>query len=288
MFGDSGPVLIGIVVLGLVVVLIITRQWRLRRTSVYIDSVHNEKETMSTSPQNAAPVEGVPPWARASLVRWLVPVLNAVQKRQYIAFTTRPGIPSTEFLLLAERRLHLTLKWGLGEQAALDDLGNQIAANGELFLQVIELALEHIDLGYSFQEQDAALAELDRILTEAGSVWRVDIQQVESGPEWHGHKGYRVIRKLQRRTSPEVVNALQAMGQSARTAAPHLTSAWNHAFGRNPNPTQAYSEAIKAVEAAAIPIVSPNDRTATLGKVLGQLRSTPQKWQVVLSEGAAP
>jgi hypothetical protein len=215
----------------------------------------------------------------------LAPVLNAVENRRYMHFTTRPGIPSTDFLQLAERRLHVTLNWSLGDQGALEDLGRRITANEDFFLRVLELAIERIDLGYNFQEQAAALAELDSILTEAGSVWRVDIQRIEVDAESHGHKAYREIRTLQRRTSPEAVNALQAMTQSAPAAAPHLTSAWNYAFGRNPNPTQAYSEAIKAVEAAAIPVVSPNDLSATLGKVLGQLRNTPQKWQVVLTEG---
>jgi hypothetical protein len=72
----------------------------------------------------------------------------------------------------------------------------------------------------------------------------------------------------------------------------HLTSAWNHAFGRNPDPSRAYAESIKAVEAAAIPVVSPNNSKATLGTVLGDLKAAPQKWQLVLSRpsttGIAP
>jgi hypothetical protein len=62
----------------------------------------------------------------------------------------------------------------------------------------------------------------------------------------------------------------------------HLSSAWNHTFGRNPDPGRAFSEAIKAVEAASIPIISPNNTNATLGTVIGDLKSTPDKWQVVL------
>jgi hypothetical protein len=91
------------------------------------------------------------------------------------------------------------------------------------------------------------------------------------------------MRTLQRRTAPEAIDALKAVSQSAPDAACHLGSAWRHAFGRNPDPGRAYSEAIKAVEAAAIPVVSPNNPKATLGTVIGQLRSTPQKWQVVLA-----
>jgi hypothetical protein len=48
-------------------------------------------------------------------------------------------------------------------------------------LRVLELAIENINLGYTFQQEQEALVEFDRILTEAGSVWRLDIQRIESG-----------------------------------------------------------------------------------------------------------
>jgi hypothetical protein len=35
---------------------------------------------------------------------------------------------------------------------------------------------------------------------------------------------------------------------------------------------------VKAVEAAAIPLVLPNDTLATLGKLLGEMRDHPAKW----------
>lgn len=38
-----------------------------------------------------------------------------------------------------------------------------------------------------------------------------------------------------------------------------LATAWEAAFGVNPDPTRAYSLAVKAVEDAAIPAVCPND-----------------------------
>lgn len=58
-------------------------------------------------------------------------------------------------------------------------------------------------------------------------------------------------------------------------ASGHLGKAWAAAFDQEPNPSTAYSEAIKAVEAAAIPVVLPNDPLATLGKVVGELRANP-------------
>lgn len=52
-----------------------------------------------------------------------------------------------------------------------------------------------------------------------------------------------------------------------------LAVAWQEAFGVNPDPTKAYSEAVKAVEDAAIPVVCPNDTSATLGSVIGQVNA---------------
>src|SRR5438552_18019028 len=98
-----------------------------------------------------------------------------------------------------------------------------------------------------------------------------------------GHRGYREIRTLQRRTTSEAISALEQLSRNAPDAARHLTSAWNHAFGRSPDPSRAYAEAIKAVEAAAIPVISPNNAKATLGTVIGDLKSAPQKCQLVLT-----
>lgn len=225
------------------------------------------------------PAEGVPPWLRASLLRWLQPILHAVQDSQYHRYS---GTSSPAFVEQAERRLHITVDWSRDERGAIHDLTERMLADDDVFLDVLGLAIEKVELGYTFQEEHNALNELDRILTEAGSVWRVDVQTVETGDEWRGHKSYRDIRTLQRRTMPEAAAALKAVSQSAPEAARHLGSAWNHAFGRNPDPGRAYGEAIKAVEAATIPVVSPNNPKATLGTVIGQLRSTPQKWQAIL------
>lgn len=61
-----------------------------------------------------------------------------------------------------------------------------------------------------------------------------------------------------------------------------LTGAWRAAFGVSPDPSKAYGLAIKAVETAAKPQVSPKDDVATLGKMRGVLRD--QKWGLPLAQ----
>ena len=40
---------------------------------------------------------------------------------------------------------------------------------------------------------------------------------------------------------------------------------------------------MKAVEESAIPIVLPSDQSATLGKVIGELRATPATWDCIFA-----
>lgn len=109
--------------------------------------------------------------------------------------------------------------------------------------------------------------ELERLLAGGGSAWHVT-------PD---------ATALRRRVNPEVQQALQASFGTA--SATHLNSAWTAAYGRHPDPSLAYSQAIKAVEAAAVPVVLPHDRLATLGKVIGELRQNQQRWQLAIAAG---
>jgi hypothetical protein len=50
-----------------------------------------------------------------------------------------------------------------------------------------------------------------------------------------------------------------------------LAEAWEELYGLEPNPSAAYGLAIKAVEDAAVPVVSADHAMATLGTVLRRL-----------------
>lgn len=99
---------------------------------------------------------------------------------------------------------------------------------------------------------------LDHILTESGSAWTV------------GHRAgkYGLVRRV-----PEgVQDALDAAVSRAGRAGARLSEAWGAVFGVSPDPSRAYALAVKAVEDAAIPVVSPLDRSATLGKIIAVVR----------------
>ena len=64
-----------------------------------------------------------------------------------------------------------------------------------------------------------------------------------------------------------------AADQVMETAGIKLAQAWEALYGLHPDPSKAYSLAIKSVEDAAIPIVSPQNGQATLGTVIRDIRN---------------
>jgi hypothetical protein len=78
--------------------------------------------------------------------------------------------------------------------------------------------------------------------------------------------------------------ALAAADRSdAGSAASQLREAWKKLYQLSPDPSAAYSCAIKAVESAAHAIIEPNNSRATLGTMLGALRNAPHKFQLTLA-----
>jgi hypothetical protein len=56
----------------------------------------------------------------------------------------------------------------------------------------------------------------------------------------------------------------------------------SYLYGLHPDPAKAYDEAVRAVEAAAIPVVLPNGTRETLGKVRAHLRDAAATWQLAI------
>jgi len=99
-------------------------------------------------------------------------------------------------------------------------------------------------------------------------------------------------RGLRHRVDPTVEALAIAAATSASndpergSAGAHLNRAWTAAYALHPDPVKAYSETIKAVEAAAHATVEPNNRKATLGSMIKVLENTRARW--VVGIGHAP
>lgn len=115
-----------------------------------------------------------------------------------------------------------------------------------------------VELGYE-PERVPAVAQLDRLLDDAGSAYQV-------------HWSPAPVM-LVRPVDPTAAAALE----HARTTAPEpagqlLGQAWRRVHRRDPDPTAGYATAVRAVEQVICPLMLPDDHTATLGKVLAHLR----------------
>jgi hypothetical protein len=104
--------------------------------------------------------------------------------------------------------------------------------------------------------------DLDKILAEARSAWRVG--------ERRGKQG--LVRRLPKGVEDAVKHATELPNGGKR-----LAEAWNAVFGLNPDPSRAYSLAIVAVEDASIPVVCPKKDGAVLGDAIGELNAN-EKW----------
>ena len=78
--------------------------------------------------------------------------------------------------------------------------------------------------------------------------------------------------------------AVDAARSTAEVAAEHLRDAFSDAYGVRPDPTTAYSHAVKAVEAVANPLFIPKHPEPTLGLVRSHLDQARQKYEMVIAD----
>lgn len=206
--------------------------------------------------------DGIPSWLRESLWEWLS---RQMHKRAH----SNPGgwysTPNEEKIRKAERILRVSSGWtGDGKLHAervsgLAKFRQAIYQNDEAFLGAVDLALSELDPG------DKECVSLEKILEEGTSAWRVGLVSERPG--------------LVERIDATVQLAAETTGVLEPRAGRLLADAWKHAFSMNRDPSAAYRCAVRAVEAAAAPVISPNDTIPTLGKMISAFRSKPEKWK---------
>ena len=208
--------------------------------------------------------EGIPPWLASGIGTW---VNNVLEGGRYEYEDERKR------LQVVEQLLRTPLEWAGGEKTARLGLVTEVAKSGPRALDILDVAL----VLCQGQAGDWNLRRsLESMLTIGGSAWTVG---EDEGGRWCLH------RRLDETVEDAAKEEMRQTGNAAR----HLQAAWHHVYGRDPDPSAAYREAVRAVEAAAKPAVTPNDRLATLGKMLKALRDKPSKWAVDLGtvEGLA-
>ncbi|HEU5157518.1 MAG TPA: hypothetical protein VFU43_11020 [Streptosporangiaceae bacterium] len=109
-------------------------------------------------------------------------------------------------------------------------------------------------------------SDLDGLLRDGGSAYCVN--DAGNGLEW----------RVDETTTELNRHVMARSGQAGR----HLKAAWQAAYGIRPEPTLAYAEAVKSIEAALIPLVLPDEPKATLGRVLQTWKKTAPQWELAI------
>ncbi|MGJ0121013.1 hypothetical protein ACQ7HM_17565 [Williamsia sp. MIQD14] len=119
-------------------------------------------------------------------------------------------------------------------------------------LQVADYLLAH-------SASSTRAEEIEALLERSKSAWRVGTRAGKPG--------------LVRRVPLGVQAGADSVMARAAKAGVRLASAWEALYSPAPNVSEAYRLAILAVEDAAIPVVSPTNKSATLGTVLSQMEN---------------
>jgi hypothetical protein len=205
----------------------------------------------------------VPPWLESSLWAWIDHLFT------FYTQTIYNNHFRVELAHKCERALRLTIPHD-GKTNLVEGLrGVRYAVSGSP-----TLPWRLVDFLISDKSPAADVVKsLDSMLLEAGSGWKVGSRSGKVG----------LVRRL-----PEGVEAAAGDAFQQPNAGKRLAAAWEAAFGINPDPTKAYSMAVKAVEDASIPVVCPNDTSATLGKVIGQVNAGTWKLPHLREDKSAP
>lgn len=206
------------------------------------NSVRHAEDPVAAAAEYASLSEGVPPSLVRPLSRWVY------QQTQGDASAGRSRASTDRIFDDIRTRLDMPLP---------DDRpGDHLSARCE---QDAELMLDVLDFLLAFEIGDARDADrLGQLLRQARSVWMV----LPTGSTWC----------LSRRVEAAVDEAIVAELGHGGSASHHLSSAWAAAYGRNPDPSKAYGQAVLAVEVAAGPVVTPKDGSPTLGTIAAALR----------------
>ena len=128
----------------------------------------------------------------------------------------------------------------------------------------------HVDLDawerYLGQERDRFFqdhfARLEDLLSRGGSAWRVGVDPAG----------------LFERVTDSEWKVFEEATSEQDAATEHLDAAWEAAWRVDPNGQVAFDEAVKAVEAALRPVVTPNDSAAHLGRIRGELKVSQEHY----------
>jgi hypothetical protein len=215
--------------------------------------------------------DGVPPWMMTPLMRWLQPFLE-------VADDLGERHPNVEFIEGLEMNCRLLAP--LDRTRPIADLQKLIEEDPSFGIRVIQYVIgtfliiddppHHVGSG--------KLVPLQQILANSGSAWEVTALDVMDG-----HEGQKHL-VLTRRDLAEEKLAITDVREQSDRAGSFLADSWKAVATQEPRPGEAYDKAVKAIEAAAQPVILPNNTGATLGQIISAMSDKPTKWIFALGD----
>lgn len=151
--------------------------------------------------------------------------------------------------------------WTSRPATQLEELITAGERDEDVYLDIIDAALS----------TGKGVSEIKRILKDGRSLWTV----TEDG------------RALVERVDATAAKSFAMATRPTDVASAELTEAWLNIYGRDPDASDAWDHAIKAVEAILIPIVVPSQDKATLGHVIGMLDKQGDRFGFQIGDGDA-
>ncbi|WP_320671053.1 hypothetical protein [Patulibacter defluvii] len=193
--------------------------------------------------------EGIPPWMKTAAQRWIGPYLR-----------------DDGFIDSFEAAARLDF----GRERSAGHLHQWFETDESLALDLLDYALHARREPRYARIHHPTPEQLAWMLEHAGSVWQVAERRDDSGE--------RVGFWLVRRDLEEAQRAVERLTEEPSKPGAFLTASWNALVRRDPDPSGSYDKAVKAVEAAMHPIISPKNGVATLGTMRVDIRNKPSKW----------
>lgn len=210
---------------------------------------------------------GVPSWMRESLWSWLAEQLSES------VYNARRGyeVPDPVKLREIERICRVDTQWK-GSGVSVSDRAKGLEALRVVLYSDETVFLTAVDFRLSQSSTDAA-KELEQILQDSSSKWHV------------GQVGSRA--GLVERADETVQQAADELMGKGERHGKLLAEAWQHAFSMQRNPSSAYRCAVRAVELAAAPVLTPKDPRPSLGKMINVFRDGMSKWRFAFTVDSA-
>lgn len=207
---------------------------------------------------NEALYDGVPKWMESSIWNWL---------SSKFKYSDHNGRTKYHNNYLHEVELHCRLTFGSNSEdyPLYGGLYKVFAANTEHALDILQATVEIAEIKdrkNAWESKTITHSDIDRlndILIKGGSKWHVVIEGSSA--------------RMESRVNTTTINAYKHLITDAADFSKHLKAAWEDCFGRKPDLSGAYTNAIKAVEAATWRVITPNNTKATLGTMLNDFEA---------------